>query len=79
MAKRPRSEEDSNEPQPIQGEGAVAIEVEADPIPVTNGSLPSEGEDPQLGSVTVDNVAAEDEMYTHPFWALLLSAEYTPL
>ena len=79
MAKRPQSEEDLNEPQPIQGEGAVALEKEADPVPVTVGSLPSKGEDPQLGSVAVDDVAAEDEMYTHPFWASLLNAGYTPL
>ena len=72
MAKRPRSEDDLNESHPVQGEGAVVIEVETESVPVTLGSLPSEGEDPQLARVAVDSVAAEDEMYTHPFWALLL-------
>ena len=79
MAKRKRSESDLEEHQPVTGKVAVVAAEELVPIPVTVGNLPIEGSGPQLVDDGIDDVATEHELYSHPFWALLLRAGYTPV
>ena len=47
--------------------------------PVTLGNLPVEEGGTQLADDGLADVAAKDELYAHPFWALLLRAGYTPV
>ena len=79
MAKRKRSEGDHKESQSAQGEVVVVAAEELTQAPVTVGSLPVEEGGSQLVEDGPADVAADDDMYSHPFWALLLRAGYTPV
>ena len=79
MAKRPRSKSDLEESQSAQGEVVVVAAEELAQAPVTVGNLPVEEGGSQLADDGLADVVAEDNMYSHPFWALLLRAGYTPV
>lgn len=77
MAQRTRAETDLSELSPVQEEGTAVFQARTEQTPVPSGSPASEGEVHQLEGVAPDDMAVEEELYTHPFWALLLRAGYT--
>ena len=79
MAKRTRAKFELDEAQLVPGEVAAVAAWELAQALVTIGNLPvKEGGSP-LASDGFADVAAEDGLYSHPFWALLLRAGYTPV
>ena len=79
MAKRTRAESELDETQSVQGEVTAVAAEELAQTPVTIGNLPVKEGGPPLASDGLTDVAAEDELYSHPFWALLMRAGYTPV
>ena len=79
MAKRTRAESELDETQLVQGEVAAVAAGELAQAPVTIGNLPVKEDGSLLASEGLVDVAAEDELYSHPFWALLMRAGYTPV
>ncbi len=79
MAKRKRAESKLGEPRSVQG-GVVAVAMEElAQATFMTGKLPvNEGRSLLAGDGLL-HVAAEDGLYSHPFWAFLIRVGYTPL
>ena len=79
MAKRKRAESELEETRSVQGGAAAVTTEELFQAPVTTGKLPVNEDGPLLASDGFLDVAVEGELYSHPFWALLIRAGYTPV
>ena len=79
MAKRTKAEIERDEARSIPREVAAVAAWELAQASLTIGSLPVKEGVPTRASDGLADVAAEDGLYSHPFWALLMRAGYTPV
>ena len=79
MAKRTKAEIEREEARAIPGEVVAVAAWELAQDSLTIGSLPVKECVPTRASDGLADVAAEDGLYSHLFWALLMRAGYTPV